>query len=62
MEPVKVELVHLSSEEIQEKKKSGQKVLELSEEFKKVIYDTFYGGYNGTPTMGQGPNVIILTE
>lgn len=62
MEVVKVELVNLSSGEIQKMKADGKKVLELSGDFKKAIFDAFYGGYNGTPPMGQAPNAIILSE
>ena len=58
MEPVKLQLVHLSDEEL--KANSG---ISLPEALQRELANKFYGGYaSGTAPMGYVPNAIILKE
>lgn len=58
---ITAEFVYLSDAEFKEKIDSGETVIKLPPTLCKKIYDKFYGGYNGTPPMGQAPNAMILT-
>lgn len=58
MDPVKLQLVHLSDEEL--KANSG---ISLPEALRRELANKFYGGYaSGTAPMGYVPNAIILKE
>ena len=59
MDAVKLQLVHLSAEELKENT-SG---ISLPEALQKELANKFYGGYSsGTAPMGYVPNAIILKE
>ena len=63
MEKSKVvaELVYISDAEFTKMINDGKLVIKFPAKVCKKIYDKFYGGYNGTPPMGQAPNAMILT-
>lgn len=59
MDPVKLQLVHLSADEL----KANDNYVVLPEALQKDLADKFYGGYaSGTAPMGYVPNAIILKE
>ena len=61
MDPVKLQLVHLSAAEL--KANSDKKIVVLPEALQKELANKFYGGYaSGTAPMGYVPNAIILKE
>jgi len=58
---VSAELVHISDAEFEKMTNDGIVVVKLSAKVRKKIYDKYYGGYSGTPPMGQAPNAFIVT-
>lgn len=59
MDAVKLQLVHLSDEEL----KANASGISLPEALQKELANKFYGGYaSGTAPMGYVPNAIILKE
>lgn len=59
MDPVKLQLVHLTDEEL----KANSSRVSLPEALQRELANKFYGGYaSGTAPMGYVPNAIILKE
>ena len=57
---VSAELVHISDKEFEKMTKDGTIVVKLSKEVRKEIFNKYYGGYSGTPSMGHAPNAVII--